>query len=78
MPVKAKADKESRTHRVTAMIENGNVHLPNMAHWKDDFLNEVTAFPAAKYDDQVDSMTQALNWMKDDNRTGRFWTGKFG
>ena len=76
-PVKDKADKESRVHRVTAMLENGNVYLPTVAHWKDDLLNEVTAFPAAKYDDQVDSMTQALKWMKDDNRTGRFWIGKF-
>lgn len=52
------------------MIENGNVNLPRDAHWRDDFLVEVLAFPHGKNDDQVDSMTQALIWMKDDKPTG--------
>ncbi|MER9592243.1 phage terminase large subunit [Mesorhizobium australicum] len=69
-PVKARTDKESRLSRVAAMIENGNVNLPKVAHWRDDFLLEVLAFPHGKHDDQVDSMTQALIWMKDDKPTG--------
>ncbi|MER8843689.1 phage terminase large subunit, partial [Mesorhizobium australicum] len=76
-PVKARTDKESRLSRVAAMIENGNVNLPKDAHWRDDFLLEVLAFPHGKHDDQVDSMTQALIWMKDDKPTGRFYFGKF-
>ncbi len=52
------------------MIENGNVNLPRDAHWRDDFLVEVLTFPHGKHDDQVDSMTQALIWMKDDKPTG--------
>ncbi|UVC17884.1 phage terminase large subunit [Mesorhizobium onobrychidis] len=76
-PVKPRSDKESRLSRVAAMIENGNVNLPKDAHWKDDFLLEVLAFPHGRHDDQVDSMTQALIWMKDDRPTGRFYVGTF-
>ena len=70
-------DKETRLSRVAAMIENGNVYLPRDAHWKDDFMVEVLAFPNGRNDDQVDSMTQALIWMKDDSSKGRAFVGKF-
>ncbi|WP_027055218.1 phage terminase large subunit [Mesorhizobium erdmanii] len=76
-PVKARTDKESRLSRVAAMIENGNVYLPRDTHWRDDFLLEVLAFPHGRHDDQVDSMTQALIWMKDDRPTGGFYYGTF-
>lgn len=33
------------------MIENGNVHLPKEAHWKDDFLLEILALPHGEHDD---------------------------
>lgn len=75
--VRAKLDKETRLSRVAAMIENGNVYLPKDAHWKDDFINEVSSFPNARNDDQVDSMTQALIWMKDDSSKGGGFVGKF-
>ncbi len=38
--------------------------LPPAAPWLDDFLPEITRFPRAKHDDQVDSFTQALAWMR--------------
>lgn len=75
-PVKARIDKESRLIRAAAMIENGSVYLPKDAHWKDDFILEVLAFPNGRHDDQVDSMSQALIWMKDDKPTGGFYIGK--
>ncbi|WP_032996456.1 phage terminase large subunit, partial [Mesorhizobium sp. LSHC412B00] len=50
-----------RLSRVAAMIENGNVNLPKDAHWRDDLLLEVLAFPHGKHDDQVDSMTQGAD-----------------
>lgn len=75
--VKARHDKESRLARVAAIIENGNVHLPRDAHWKGDFMVEVLAFPNGRHDDQVDSMTQALIWMKDYRPTGGYYVGTF-
>ena len=60
--VKPEGDKVMRLHAQTAMIENGFVHLPDEAHWLADYLAELTAFPASRHDDQVDSTAQALAW----------------
>jgi predicted phage terminase large subunit-like protein len=57
-------DKTMRLHAQTATIENGFVHLPTEAHWLDDYLHELTTYPYSRYDDQVDSTSQALSWMK--------------
>jgi hypothetical protein len=46
------------------MIENGFVHLPEEAPWLAPYLAELTAFPNAKHDDQVDSTAQMLDWFK--------------
>ena len=45
----------------TARIEFGRVHLPRRAPWLDEFRRELMAFPASKYDDQVDALFQALD-----------------
>jgi hypothetical protein len=34
------------------------------APWLADFLHEIVAFPNGKYDDQVDSTAQFLDWRK--------------
>jgi len=57
-------DKVMRLHAQTATIENGFVYLPREAHWLGEYVHEVTTFPAAKYDDQADSTSQALAWTK--------------
>jgi predicted phage terminase large subunit-like protein len=60
-------DKIMRLHTQTHWFENGNVLLPRSAPWLADYVIEVTGFPGAKYDDQVDSTTQALNYMRGPN-----------
>lgn len=57
-------DKIMRMHAQTAMIENGLVYLPHEVHWRADYLHELVTFPKGKYDDQVDSTAQALDWAK--------------
>jgi phage terminase large subunit-like protein len=52
--------KSERAEGVTPMIEAGKVFLPRHADWLQAFRDEVRAFPAGKYDDQVDSMVQFL------------------
>ena len=47
----------------TPEIENGNVLLPTGAPWLTDYIYELTSFPEAKYDDQVDSTSQAIKWI---------------
>jgi phage terminase large subunit-like protein len=37
------------------------VFLPRTAPWLADYVTELTGFPGTKYDDQVDSTTQALS-----------------
>jgi len=67
LPIKAirpEGDKITRLNLLTGLIESGHVILPPEAPWLDDFLLEITRFPRAKHDDQVDSFTQALAWMR--------------
>ncbi len=56
------ADKATRMYAVTPILEGGTLHLPKSAPWLDDFLEEYLAFPNGKYDDQVDALSQFLNW----------------
>ena len=67
MPVIAmnpKSDKVTRFAAVSAMIEAGKVVLPEQAAWLTDFENEVFSFPIGAHDDQVDALTQYLDWLR--------------
>ncbi|MGH2396721.1 MAG: phage terminase large subunit, partial [bacterium] len=57
-------EKVMRMHSVCSTIENGFVHLPDKAAWLAEYLHELTTFPKSKYDDQADSTSQALDWLK--------------
>jgi len=61
IPVKPIMDKVMRMNGHAARIEAGCVHLPRLASWLDEFRKEIMAFPAGKYDDQVDALSQALD-----------------
>ena len=62
IPVEPDGSKLARAHAVTHVWEAGNVWIPHpeLAPWVKDLVAELTAFPAAANDDQVDAMTQAL------------------
>jgi predicted phage terminase large subunit-like protein len=64
-----KLDKVMRMHSVSSTIENGFVYLPEKADWLATFRHELTVFPNGKHDDQVDSTSQALDWIRK-GRTG--------
>jgi predicted phage terminase large subunit-like protein len=66
-------DKQVRLFSVCSMIENGLVHIPEKAPWLDCYVNELTAFPKSKFDDQVDSTSQALNWFWDSRHKNQIW-----
>ncbi|MBC7578520.1 MAG: phage terminase large subunit [Tardiphaga sp.] len=59
-----KGEKALRLAGVSAMFENGFVHVPSDAPWADDYVDEMISFPG-RYDDQVDSTTQALLWIRE-------------
>lgn len=61
IPITPEESKEARFQSVASVWEAGNVFLPKSASWVDNFIREIMFFPNAKYDDQVDAMTQYLN-----------------
>jgi hypothetical protein len=65
-------DKVMRLHSITNTIENGFVYLPEKAAWLADYLHELTTFPNGRYDDQADSTSQALEWIKDQTMLSGF------
>jgi predicted phage terminase large subunit-like protein len=56
-------DKITRCAAVSAQFEAGSVFFPKSAPWLDALKAELLGFPNVKNDDQVDSVTQALNWI---------------
>src|SRR4030095_1677078 len=64
--VNPEGGKMARAQAVSPQIESGNIYLPHpaIAPWVESLIEECSAFPHGKYDDQVDQMTQALNKMR--------------
>jgi hypothetical protein len=48
-------------------FEAGRVLLPCEAPWLVDYETELLGFPSAKYDDQVGSSVQFLEWAEERN-----------
>jgi predicted phage terminase large subunit-like protein len=60
--VAAKPDRNKKTRMQvqSAKFEAGLVLFPKQAPWLSDYQAELFAFPNARFDDQVDSTSQAL------------------
>ena len=67
LPVNPKLDKLARLLSVTSLMESGKVLLPLKTIWMADFEQELLTFPNSPHDDQVDSFTQFLIWVKNKN-----------
>jgi phage terminase large subunit-like protein len=52
-----------RLYSQTAEFEAGHVLLPSGASWLPEYVSELAAFPGGAHDDQVDSTTQALEYL---------------
>jgi len=65
--------KEIRADMVSPLIESGRVFLPNRATWLNDFLYETMHFPNSTFKDQVDAMSQGLQYFKE--KKGRVISG---
>lgn len=57
-------DKPTRVAKISAQFEAGSVFLPTKAAWLSSLKAELLGFPNVKHDDQVDSVSQALSWIK--------------
>jgi predicted phage terminase large subunit-like protein len=58
--IEPQGGKVVRAHAASPIVESGNVFVPQNASWVGDYVEELTAFPNAANDDQVDATTQAL------------------
>jgi len=65
IPVKIDRDKETRASAVTGYFEAGKVLFPEGAAWLADLEDELASFPGGLHDDCVDTISQALNRMRD-------------
>jgi predicted phage terminase large subunit-like protein len=59
--------KISRAWAASPSVEAGGVYLPKDEPWVEEVIDEAADFPNAKHDDDVDAMTQALNWQRNNN-----------
>lgn len=62
LPIKVDKNKVARANAVTPLIEAGRVYLLESAPWLYDYIEELSGFPNATHDDQVDPTTQVLSW----------------
>ena len=67
------ADKVSRAHQAAPTLELGLLWVPESGKnpgqpvsWAQGFLKQVGKFPVAEHDDYVDTMTQAVIFLKND------------
>jgi predicted phage terminase large subunit-like protein len=65
-------DKIMQLHACSDRFENGRVFLPERAPWLDNYIAELIGFPGVKHDDQVDSTTQALDYLREPDVVAQF------
>jgi predicted phage terminase large subunit-like protein len=62
--VNPEGDKVTRVAMISAQFEAGSVFFPRNTPWLSSLKAELLGFPNVKHDDQVDSVSQALSWIK--------------
>jgi predicted phage terminase large subunit-like protein len=83
--IEPEGGKDVRAAAVEPLVEAGNVHLPQAEFIPcpdgyeptatSEFIDETAVFPNGAHDDQVDAMTQVLNWLA--NRIGEVRTESY-
>jgi predicted phage terminase large subunit-like protein len=62
--INPEGDKLTRAAKISAQFEAGSVLFPRNEPWLSGLKAELLGFPNVRHDDQVDSVTQALFWLK--------------
>jgi predicted phage terminase large subunit-like protein len=70
--VRPDSDKLARAQAVTPLVEAGKVFLPESMPSTADLIDELACFPAGRHDDIVDSLAQALNYLRKQSTTQFF------
>jgi len=58
-------DKTTRLYAASPMFESGRIWLPKYKSWANDLADELTTFPYAPHDDQVDACSMAVHYVKE-------------
>jgi predicted phage terminase large subunit-like protein len=67
------SDKLLRLNAQSIRFENGSVLLRRGAPWLEEYVREITGFPGTRHDDQVDSTSQALEYLADKSSGLAVW-----
>lgn len=57
-------DKETRVHAISPMFAQGRVFYPHKEAWTEAVLEECRQFPLGQHDDYVDTVSQALLYVR--------------
>ena len=57
-------DKVTRAYTITGLFHNGRIYAPFKKDWAMDVIDEARAFPTGSHDDYMDTISQALLWMR--------------
>jgi predicted phage terminase large subunit-like protein len=63
VPVTPVGDKVERLRNHRRAIRRGLVQLAHPTRWYHDFIEEATQFPYGPFDDQIDAVSQYLDWI---------------
>jgi len=55
------------------MLEARQLLLPETAWWREDFIAELTSFPAGAHDDWCDALAMALNYLRNADNGAQKW-----
>ncbi len=66
--IKPRIDKVGRLEAASTMIEAGDLIIPKEAPWLAIFKSELLGFPSVRHDDQVDALSQLMNWVDGKHR----------
>jgi len=58
--------KEARASAVSYLFDRGDIRFPRSAPWMNDYIQELTGFPAMRHDDSVDSTVMYVAWITGD------------
>ncbi len=74
-------DRRSKSERLLRhfdVIKGGRIKLPRDAHFREPWDDEIEHFPHGKFNDQVDTMTQGLDYMRENPKPGKAQTRCMG
>jgi predicted phage terminase large subunit-like protein len=71
VPITPAGEKIERLRKHRRTIRRGLVQLPQGAPWYDEFISEAAQFPYGPFNDQIDAMSQYLNWIAEHPNPGK-------